>query len=780
MKLAWRNLIRNKVYSLINIGGLTAGLTITILIALWITDELSFDKYHQNYDRIVQVDYHSNVGGHLVTETSLPMPLGAELRNQLGDDFKFLASTLTNEQNLAYGEKLLTKQGCYAGPDFAKILTLDMVGGSRDLRENSILLNETLAKTIFGIQDPVNQVIKLNNSFQVRVTGVYRDLPMNSKFGDLNFIAPVHLLFTGGYNVDNWYSNSFQLYGQLNPGVSVEKLSSKIKNILYDHNRDATKPELFVFPMKYWHLYEFKDGNMVAGRLQFVWLFGIIGAFVLLLACINFMNLSTAQSEKRAKEVGIRKTIGSSRLQLIARFFSESYLAVIVSFLLALLVVQFSLPWFNGLSAKHMHIDWTNGLFWFSGFAFCFITGLIAGSYPALYLSSFKPVVVLKGAFKAGRGTNIPRKILIVAQFTVSITLIIGTVVVFRQIEFAKDRPLGYERDGLLSIPYQISGNQHFDVLRNELMKTNVVSGVSASSSPATGIWSSADNLNWKGKDPSRQELFGTILVDPDYAQVIGWQMKEGRNFSRQFLTDSSGFILNEAAVKQMGLKNPLGETVKWHGKDWTIIGVVKNMVMTSPFEPIVPTVFLIDDQQRSFNVINLKIHSNNVPIRDALVRIEAVMKSFSPGLPFNYRFADQEYSRKFAAEERIGKLAGVFTSLAILISCLGLFGMAAFVTEQRTKEIGIRKVIGASVLNLWGLLSKDFILLVLISCLLAVPVSYYFLHNWLQNYAYHTELPWWIFVASCVGALIITLLTVSYHSIKAALDNPIKSLRTE
>ncbi|MEO3402868.1 ABC transporter permease [Mucilaginibacter sp. CAU 1740] len=778
-KIAWRNTTRNKVSSLINISGLAVGMAVAMLIGLWIWDEVSFNKSNRNYDRIVQVLANVNTGGGKSTQASLPLPLSAELRDKYGNDFKQAASVIAMEQNLNYNNHAFTKTGCYAEAAITDIISLDMLRGSKSSFKTpgTILINESLARTLFGKKDPVNQTIKLNDTHLVQVTGVYRDLPQNSQFGNMSFIAPVALLFQNGGDMNNWYNSSFQLYALLNPGSDLQQLSHKIQNILYEHAKDAAKPALFLFPMRDWHLYEFRDGVAVAGRLQFVWLFGIIGLFVLLLACINFMNLSTARSEKRAKEVGIRKAIGSLRAQLIAQFLSESFLIAGFSLVIAVLLAWLALPFFNDVSGKDLHLVWTSPLVWLTCIGFCLLTGLLAGSYPALYLSSFNAVKVLKGTFKAGRSAALPRKVLVVLQFSVSVIMIIGTVIVFKQIEFAKDRPVGYSRDNLVSLPY--NAIKSYKAFRDELLRTGAVSGVSASSNPMTGIWSSADNLSWKGKDPNRQEEFGTVLVDPDFGSVVGWKMKEGRNFSNTFLSDSSGFLFNEAAIRQMGLKEPVGETIQWHGKNWQVLGVVKDMVMNSPFDPITPTVFLMNDHERSFNVVNLKLRAG-MSASDALARIETVFKKFAPDAPFNYKFADSEYAQKFIAEERVGKLASVFAVLAIFISCLGLFGVASFIAEQRVKEIGIRKVLGASVLSIWGSLSKDFVILVGIALLIAVPVSWYLMHQWLQHYTYRTGLSWWVFGLTGVGAVLITLLTVSYHSIKAALTNPVKSLRSE
>lgn len=781
LKTALRNLTKNKAHSLINIAGLAVGMAVTIMIGLWIYDELSFEKNNKNYHNIAQVFQNSSIGEGINTSSTMPMPLSAELRNRYGSDFKQISSTITFEQDIFYGDKALTKVGCFAEPSFVDIITLNIIEGTQTSLKarSSILLSQSLAKALFGNCDPINKTITLNNSYTQKVTGIYEDLPRNTRFNNVDFIAPVDLLFSNGANANNWYSSSFQIYALMNANANLEQISFKIKNALYENSKDATKPALFLSPMSQWHLYEFKNGEPVFGRMQFVWLFGIVGAFVLLLACINFMNLTTAQSERRAKEVGIRKTVGSLRRQLIFQFFSESLLTVSFSFAVSLSLVQLTLPFFNEVAGKQTTILWSNTFFWTMVTAFIIITALIAGSYPALYLSSFKPVKVLKGTFKAGRFAAVPRKTLVVLQFTVSVILIIATIVVFEQIQFAKNRPVGYDRNSLLTIPYNAATFRHYNAFRDELLQTGIVTGVSASSSPTTGIWSSADNLNWKGKDPNRQELFGTILIDPDYGNVVQWQMKEGRSFSKQLSTDSSSFVFNEAAIRQMNLTKPLGETVQWHGRNWTIIGIVKDMVMTSPFDQAMPTVFLMDDKERSFNVINMKLNAH-APASASLRKIEAVFKKFAPTTPFNYKFADQEYSLKFAEEERIGKLATVFTSLAIFISCLGLFGMASFVAEQRTKEIGIRKVLGASAINLWGMLSKEFVTLVIISCAIAVPVAYYLSYKWLQNYEYRTVISWWIFVVTGIGAFLITLFTVSYQAIRAAIANPVRSLRTE
>jgi putative ABC transport system permease protein len=501
--------------------------------------------------------------------------------------------------------------------------------------------------------------------------------------------------------------------------------------------------------------------------------------FVLLLACINFMNLSTARSEKRAKEVGIRKTVGSVRSQLIGQFLSESVLVAFVSFIFAILLVALLMPLFNKLADKSIALPWGNPVFWLVALAFTVITGIVSGSYPAFYLSKFDPIKVLKGTFRVGRFASLPRKILVVVQFTFSIALIIGTIIVFRQIQFAKNRPVNYKTEGLITISMSTPDLYgHYNALRSDLLETGVVDNMAESSSPTTNVYSNQIGFNWQGKDPNTLPVFGTIWVTLDFGKTIGWKIKEGRDFSKDFATDSSAMILNESAVKQVGMKQDIiGQIIDFNDRKYTVIGVIKDMIMESPYEPVEPTVFMFDPENVGIVTVAIK---QGIPVRAALSKIEAIFKKYNPGAPFSYTFNDEDYAEKFADEQRVGNLATFFTILAIFISCLGLFGLASFVAEQRKKEIGVRKVLGASVFNLWRMLSKEFALLVIISCLIAIPLAWYYLNNWLQQYDYRTTISFWVFIFSGLGALVITLITVSFQAIKAALANPVESLRSE
>ncbi|GAB2563597.1 ABC transporter permease [Spirosoma areae] len=789
-KIAFRNLVKNKVYSFINVAGLATGMAVAMLIGLWIWDELSFNKDHQNYDRIAQVMQHQTINGGIETWDSQALQLGPELRNTYGSNFKQVVMTSGRRYPiLSVGDRKFVKGGRFMEPAAPEMLTLTMLKGTwAGLKDpNSILLSESVAKSFFDDTDPIGKLMKIDNDRAVKVAGVYEDLPQNSSFAELMFIAPWDLLIKGeGYDKKLGWGNSwFQAFVQIADQADMDKVSSAIKLAKWERvknlsNEAPFKSELFLHPMNRWHLYgDFKNGVNVGGRIQFVWMYGIIGAFVLLLACINFMNLSTARSEKRAKEVGVRKALGSVRSQLISQFYSESLLVAFISFVLSILLVILALPLFNEVAGKEMAMLWAYPLFWLVGIGFTILTGLIAGSYPALYLSSFVPVKVLKGTFKVGRLAAVPRKALVVVQFTVSITLIIGTIIVFRQIQHTKNRPIGFSRAGLLSIPMKTDEvHKGYEALRNDLLSTRTAVELSQSETQATSAGITNGGLQWRGKPEGMQDEQVTVAVTHEFGKTIDWKIKEGRDFSRAFGTDSSGFILNEEAVKYMGFKEPLGEQVKAFGRTYTVIGVVKNMVMESPYNPIRPTIFYIDNFNRAF-YSNIKINPH-ISASEALASIEATFKKYNPNTPFEYKFADDDYDAKFRAEERIGKLASFFAVLAILISCLGLFGLASFVAQQRTKEIGIRKVLGASVTNLWQLLSKDFVVLVIIACLIAIPIAYHFMGSWLQNYTYRVDLSWWIFAVSGLGALAVTLLTVSYQSIKAALINPVKSLRSE
>jgi len=787
--VAWRNLVKGKMHSAINVLGLCIGISVAMLIGLWIHDELSFNKNFKHYDRIAQVIQNLTNNGETQTWWDVPYPLATELRTSYGSDFKRIVMAVNlNDHLVTVDDKKIKQKGGFFEKEMPDMFSLNMLKGTRSALKDplSVLISASAAKAWFGNEEAMNKFIKIDQMPVVKVAGVYEDFPQNSTFANVNFISSWDFWYNANNRLsgmeDPWRPNFTSLFVELNEHATISAANARIKDAKLkkvNPQLQKKKPALFLMPMSKWHLYsEFKNGINTGGAIQYVWMFGIIGAFVLLLACINFMNLSTARSEKRAKEVGIRKAIGSLRKQLIFQFLSESLVTVIIALFISLLLVWLTLPFFNTITGKEIKMPWYNVYFWGLSILFLMFTAVIAGSYPALYLSSFNPVKVLKGTFKTGRFATIPRKALVVVQFSISVSLIIGTIIVYKQIQFAKNRPVGYSRANLININTSGSAiHDHFNTVKEELLQTGVVESVAESESPTTGVWNSTSGFSWPGKDPNQSIDFGVVSASFDYGKTIGWNLKEGRNFSKDFATDTSGIILNEAAARFMNLKDPIGHTVTWWGKPLTVIGVIENMVMESPYSEARPIIYTYLNYAGNMSIIKLSPTAN---AKDALSKIEPIYKRLNPDQPFEYSFVDTDYAKKFSDEERIGKLGGIFAGLAIIISCLGLFGLTSFVAEQRKKEVGVRKVLGASVFNLWNLLSKDFLVLVIISFFVSLPMSWYFAHNWLQNYSYHTVLSWWVFVAAGIIALLITLVTVSFQTIKAAIANPVKNLRSE
>ncbi len=789
LRIAIRLLARNRTHSFINIAGLAIGMATALLIGLWITDELSFDYYHTNHSRIAQVMLKQAVdkpfpGGHATKEhpnvgigLSLAPVSARPLANGYKDVFQKTAFyTWPDNHLLAAGDKSLQRKGLWAQSGFPEILTYHMLAGTTASLNDpqTILLAATTANALFGHHDPIGQLVRLDNDQSFRVGGVYADLPLNTTFNDIQLLLSWNNknLSWARTNTD-WKNHGPRMIALLADHTSFDQATARIKSIPTSHFSDHIE-ELLAYPFDRLHLHgEFnhETGAPNGGAIRFVSLFGTIGAFVLLLACINFMNLSTARSQKRAREVGIRKTIGSGRGQLIAQFLGESTFTALLAMLIALFLAYISLPAFNTLTAKEFHFPWTNTSFWLSTLAFTLFTGLLAGSYPAFYLSSFSPI---RGF---NRQTGLPRKILVVTQFTVSLSLIIGTIIVFRQIQYAKDRPLGYTRNGLVTV-YENTDTlrSQYPALRNDLLHSGLVTTV-AESSQSTTQFGQNNTISWPGITQEQAAIdFRDVYIDPDFGKTIGWTITHGRDFSRDFATDSDAMILNETAAKATGFKTPIGHQVSYFNHNYHIIGVVRDMLTNSPYRKVEPGLFI---ERGGRGVITIRLNANT-PVHTALAGLAPIFKRYNPSSPFLYNFNDQEFAEKFAAENQIGDISIVFSSLAILISCLGLFGLASFVAEQRTKEIGVRKVLGANIISLWSLLSKDFISLVILSMLISMPLIGLAMEKWLQNYEFHTSVSWWIFAAAGAGTLLITLATVSYQSIKAARMNPVKSLRSE
>ncbi|MBT1685465.1 ABC transporter permease [Dawidia soli] len=786
LKIGWRNLLRHKGYSAINVGGLAAGMATALLIALWIYDELSFNRYHDHYDTIVQVERTERWEGTGEVSEIHTTGLGSLLRNGTYDAlFERVVMVRANleERVVAAGDRKFTQQGYFMQPEGGELLSLHMKYGSRDgLKDmKSILLSASLAQKLFGDVDPVNQVVMMDARSELKVTGVYEDLPRNTTFHEASYFAPLDL-YLGGSGLDAWDNYHMYVYAQLRPGINAAQASAVIRDIMLPHvdsEHIKRKPAVFLHPMPRWHLYsQFENGvNVTSERLRTVWYYGIIGGFILLLACINFMNLSTARSEKRAREVGIRKSIGSHRLQLIQQFYGESFLTAGLSFIVSLALLWLALPGFNAIADKALVLPWRSGIFWLACMGFTVFTAFLAGSYPALYLSSFNPVKVLKGTFKAGPAASLPRQVLVVVQFSISLMLIIATVVVHQQIQFGKTRPAGYAREGLLSLRAatpEYAGR--YQVLRQELKNTGMVEEMAEANYPVNSTKGWNGGFSWKGQ--TIEPAFNTIFVTHEYGQTVGWEFIEGRDFSRDHASDIRGIVINESASRLLGMEHPVGESLAWRDRGtFKILGIVKDMIKGSPFEATYPSIIFLSENDMKWLYMRLKPTVNP---HQAIPAIQHVFATLIPSAPFDYTFVDDIYAAKFGAEERIGKLATLFSVLTIVISCLGLFGLASYVAEQRTKEIGIRKILGASVTSLWQMQSRDFVRLVVIACGVALPLSFLTMQRWLEHYEYHTTLSWPLFVCAGGGALVLSLLVVSYQALRAAVSNPVKSLRSE
>ena len=784
-KIAWRNIIRSKGYSALNILGLATGMAVALLIGLWVYNEYSYDKFLPNYQQVYRVKRNFDSNGDTLTFNTTSLKLANALRNEVPEIEYVAESDWMGEHGLMVGDKKLYVSGGQSGSDFLKMFQYPLLYGNVNsvMKDPySIILTESIAKALFGNEDPINKMIRFDNKDDLKVTGILKDLPSNSTFR-FNWLVPFSYLEQTNQRVKanrtgSFGNNSYQIFVQLKPGISQQQVAPKIRYITHSEkdNTNAMKSYVILQPLKDWHLYsEYENGKAIGGFIEYVRMFSIIGALVLLIACINFINLTTARSEKRAREVGVRKAIGSMRRHLIFQFLAESFLLTFISFLFSVLFVQLVLPSFNALTGTKISLPFSNNLFWISMFGCVLITALIAGSRPAFYLSSFNPVKVLKGTFQASKTATLPRKVLVVLQFTCSVALIISTIIVYQQIQYAKNRPTGYDVNRVMMTNMNSDLNKNYTALKNELIQKGIVEYVTLATSPATDIYWHTDIDSWPGKNAGETTEMGCVIVGEDYFKTLGMTMKSGRDFYN--VNDTLSVIFNETAIQRLRLKDPLNQIITWQDTQFKIIGVVKDALMISPFAPVDPTMFYCDANPKGNLMYRLSPH---IKTQDAITHLTAIFNKYNPAFPYNYQFADASYADKFNLEVLIGKLSGIFAALAIFISCLGLFGLAAYIAEQRTKEIGIRKALGASVSQVWLLLSKNFIVLVIISCVIASPLAFYFLHNWLQKYEYRITIGWSVFILAAILAIVITIVTISFQAIKAAIANPIKSLRTE
>jgi len=786
-KVAYRNILRNKGFSAINITGLAVGMASAILILLWIQDERSYDEFHNNKDRIYEVWNRVPFEGKISCWNSVSEPMARMLEKDLAEVERAVRVNYANNILLSVGDKKIIRSGNIVDTGFLQMFSFPMLQGNPSTALNdihAIVLTEKTAKSLFGDEEAMGKIIKIENKDNYTVTGILKDPPPNTRF-DFEYLLPRSYIKYGEGQDLGWGDNSTPTYVMLRPNASYSSATAKIKGLRqkYDDGSKKMKWELFLYPLDRWRLYSsFTNGvEDNGGRSTFVKLFAIIAGFILLIACINFMNLSTARSEKRAKEVGIRKVVGAQKSSLIGQFIGESVLLAFLAGIVALMLVQICLPAYNQFTEKKLSINIGNIYTWITFIAFILFTGLLAGSYPAFFLSSFQPVKVLKGTFKRANALITTRKVLVVLQFTFATVLIICTIIVKQQIDYARDRETGYNKDNL--IYHFMTGDipKNFTLIKNELLASGVARSVTRTNSPLTERWSNGWGQSWEGKAPDNNISFDRYLSDEGLGVTAGLQFTQGRDLDlKKFPTDSTGLIINESSLKIMKFKDPIGKKVGDLGIDWHIVGVIKDFILTSPYEPTRPLLICgAKSKFMTFKVMQIKLNGKNATA-DNLKKVEAIFRKYNPEYPFEYKFVDEAYAKKFENEQGQGTLAALFAGLTIFISCLGLFGLATYMAENRIKEIGVRKVLGASVTGITALLSKDFITLVIISFIIAAPLAYWAMSKWLMDYTYRVNISWWVFALAGLLSVTIALLTVSYQSIRAALANPIKSLRTE
>jgi putative ABC transport system permease protein len=780
-KTTLRSLVKNRSYSFLNISGLAIGITCASLIFLWIQDELTFNHNFEKRDRIYRIYENQTYEGKVSTFHAAPGPMAKAMKADIPGIKNAARMGGTGPQLFSLGDKTINEQGDYADKEILSMLDLPFIHGNsaNALQQlHAVVINETMAKKFFGDTDPTGKTLRMNNEQDFTVTGVFKDLPKNSTF-QFQWLAPMENIDHKQPWMDMWGANWAHTFVELEPSADITSVNKRLSNYINtkaDHNTTVC----FLFAMNDWNLHDsFVDGKMSGGKIQYVKLFSFIAWIILLIACINFMNLSTARSEQRAKEVGVRKVMGAGKGKLIGQFIGEAVIMSFIAVILAVGLVYLALPSFNNLVQKELAVNIFEPAHLIYLILIGAVTGLLAGSYPAFYLSSFNPIAVLKNIrIKSSAGSGFIRQSLVVIQFSISIILIIGTVIIYQQIQHVKSRELGYNKNNLIYINTQGKMVDHFSGIYNDLKKTDVVENAALSDDPVLEVGSNTDNYTWAGKDPSKNPLISWENVSPEFVPTMGMKLVAGRNFYADSKLDSNNVIINEAFAKQMGKEGRVGGIIRDGGKKaYQVTGIVKDFLYNDMYVSSAPALMYCHPAGTRVLSVRFKSGAN---LQDALTKVGDIIKANNPGYPFEYKFIDDDFNELFKTENLIGTLAGVFAGLAIFISCLGLFGLAAYTAERRIKEIGIRKVLGASVSGLAGLLSKDFLQLVGISCIIAFPVAFWALHKWLESYQYRVSINWWVFAIAGVLAMAIALATVSFQALKAALMNPVKSLRSE
>lgn len=781
LKIAWRNLRTKKAFSFINITGLAIGMAAVMLITLWVQHEYSYDEFHTNKANLYKVWNRTTAQGEVYCWDVTSGPMGAALKQDYPGIENATRIYWSINRLFNYGDKVIKAKGNDVDKAFLTMFTFPLISGDAEHALDdlhNIVITEHLAKRIFGSEEPMNKLVKIDNKTAYKVTGVLKELPGNTQF-DFEYLVSI----AGNEYLRNdlsWGNNSYNTYVQLSPHTSLATLSKEIRNIIIKHDPKA-ETEIFLHPLSKWRLFSgFENGKEAGGRIQLVRLLLIIAGTTLLIACINFMNLSTAQSQKRAREVGVRKAIGVNRWGLIQQFLTESILIAFISGVIALLMVQLSLPFFNQLLGKDLLIDYTHPVYWLAFFGFMLCSGLLAGSYPAFFLSSFKPVLVLKGVFKGGKKSFFaPRKLLVIAQFSVAIILMISTLVIYRQIKFAQNRPIGYHINNLIEVPIEGDISKNYDLIKSDLLNNSAAIGTCQTSLSVTVDGSNGNGFKWEEKTPDQERInFSRFGTSGNFIATMGLTLKEGRDIDiTTHPMDSAACMLNETAIAKMGIKDPVGKYIYNNETPLLIVGVFKDFIIRSPYSDVSPMIVFGTTKWTHNMVIRL---NPNIATAKSIALTEQVFRKYNPAYPFDFQFVDKRYEQKYNDQQQTGALSSLFAGLTIFISCLGLFGLTAYMAENRSKEIGIRKVLGASVTNITRMLTTEFLVLVIIAFVIAVPTAWWAMNEWLQNFSYRIEIGWGIFAIVGCAAMLIALATVSVQAIKAALIDPVKSIMSE
>ena len=779
-KVAWRSLMRSKVFTLINVLGLSIGMASSVLIVLLIVELVNIDQFHEKKDRLYAVYANVKENGQTYTFAGSSSLLAPAIKSKYPQVEDVVRTHQVSNFIFHHNDKHLESAGYLTDAGFLTTFTFPLLKGNAATALNNpdnIVLTESFAKRLFGDADPMGQTVRVDSTAVFKVTGVAKELPTHSMF-NFDYLMPYSYRKRVGWEVEKWDDYSVDTYVLLKPGVDKGHANEALKNIVKQNSSNVSN-ELFLYPQSKIYLYgRFENGKSVGGGIDFVIRMGWIGLFILLIACINYINLSTARSMLRAREVGIRKVVGASKKLLVTQYLGEAIVVAALAAIIGLGIAQLSLRSFSELVYTRLTIPYNNAFFWLSGLSFILITGFVAGIYPALVLSTYRPVKVLKGIISSARTKWSPRKVLVVFQFGFAIVFIICTIVVYRQIKLGQQFKTGYDQEGLAYIYMRGDLPKNYNAFKDELLATGAVTSVARTNSPITQIWSNTDTYDWAGKNENFKPNLLEFHSDNEFVNTMKVKIIAGRDINTtKYPTDSTAALLNEAAAKMMGFENPVGQLLRSHEGNWHVVGVVNNFIVTNPYMPAEPMV--IQGPKNWFGTVTFRLN-NARRASTNVATINKLLTKYNPEYPSILTFVDDDYQQKFSGSRSLGELALLFAIMSIVISCLGLYGLAMFMANSRVKEIGIRKVLGATVLNIAGLLSRDFIRLVLIAFVIASPVAVWILNSWLQGFTYRIDISWWIFVVTAVVSILIALFTISYQAIKAALANPVKNLRAE